>query len=361
MSLPVAGELAGPVEAALGGNRRAMSRLISLVEDDPSAAPAIMARIHPLTGRARIIGVTGPPGVGKSTIVDGLTAHFRGSGKTVGIIAVDPTSPFTGGALLGDRVRMQRWTTDGGVYIRSLATRGHLGGLSGSTGDVIKLFDAAGFEVIIVETVGAGQSEVEIMDIAHTVLVVLSPGGGDEVQAQKAGILEIADILVVNKADLPESGRLASQLEAMLDLAPVPPPWRPPVLRVSARQGGNLSELVAACDRHWQWLRGEGRLAAKLARRTGHELATLIGRLASAEVVRAAELSGAWDRLLDDVAARRVDAYQAAVELLQGAGIGLQRTGQGLKGPQYRTETTEQPLQRCQWARDPQPKDQYGR
>ncbi|MDP2871833.1 MAG: methylmalonyl Co-A mutase-associated GTPase MeaB [Bacillota bacterium] len=314
--------LAGPVDAALGGDRRALARLISLVENDPSAAPAVLARIHPLTGRARIIGVTGPPGVGKSTIVDGLTARFRAAGQNVGIVAVDPTSPFTGGALLGDRVRMQRWTTDRGVFIRSLATRGHLGGVSGATGDAIRLLDAVGFQVILVETVGAGQSEVEIMDIAHTVLVVLSPGVGDDVQAQKAGILEIADLLVVNKSDLPDAGRLAVQLETMLDLAPVPPPWRPPVLKVSAIDAETLSELVQACDRHFQWLKGEGRLAARLARRTGHELSTLIGRLASAEVVRAAELSGAWDKALEDVTSRRADFYQVALRLLREAGLG---------------------------------------
>src|SRR5262245_24844619 len=204
--------------AILNGNRLALARAISAVEDETPAAPALLAALHPHTGRAQIIGITGAPGAGKSTLVTALTQRYRQTGRSVAIVAVDPTSPFSGGALLGDRVRMRALSGDPGIFVRSMATRGRLGGLSKTTGNVVTLLDAAGFDRILVETVGVGQAEAEIAGTAHTTVVVEAPGFGDEVQAIKAGILEIADLLVVNKADTPGVERTVKALEMMLEL-----------------------------------------------------------------------------------------------------------------------------------------------
>ena len=221
-----------------GGDIRAASRLIRNLEDRMPEAKLTIKHLFPLTGQSHVIGITGSPGAGKSTLVDGLMDCFRKKGKTVGVLAVDPTSPFTGGAILGDRIRMQRHAEDPGVFVRSLATRGALGGLAKAVGDAIHIMDVMGKDIIIVETVGTGQQEVDIINHSHTVIVVLMPGMGDEIQAIKAGILEIADIFVINKADREGSSKLRRELMAMLDMAPpsaFPAGWRPSIMKVRKR------------------------------------------------------------------------------------------------------------------------------
>ncbi len=231
------------------GDRLALARAITAVESEGAAAAPVLRKIFPLLGRARVVGITGTAGAGKSTLVAAYTAELRRRGQTVGVVAVDPSSPVTGGAILGDRIRMTEHSGDPGVFVRSLAAHGHLGGLSRVTSRVIDVMDAAGRDVILVETVGAGQSEVEIAEIADTKVVVTAPGLGDDVQALKAGVLEIADILVVNKADRPDARRAAAQLEAALGFA-APKDWRPPVLRTIAIRGEGVAALADAIERH---------------------------------------------------------------------------------------------------------------
>ncbi len=323
------------VQRLLDGDRRALARAITLTEDEDPAAAEIAAAVYPYTGKSRVVGVTGPPGAGKSTIADGLAYLYRESGRRVGIVAVDPTSPFTGGAILGDRIRMRRGAADPGVFIRSLATRGHLGGLSWHTGSVVRLLDAAGFDVIIVETVGAGQAEVEIMRYAETTLVVMVPGLGDEVQAIKAGILEIADVLVVNKADRDGADSLARELEMMLRLgepsggrpagaasagspaaAEPAPAWVPPVLKTVATADQGLAELYQAAEDHHCYLVSSGRLEAWRRRELEAEVRSLARDLAGRAAFAWAEAAGAWDGLLTEVLERRTDPRTAAARLV---------------------------------------------
>ena len=325
------------IDGALAGNRRALAQLISLIENDPSAAAACVGQLHPRAGRAAIIGVTGSPGTGKSTLVNELAKAFRRLGRTVGIVAVDPTSPFSGGAILGDRIRMRDLSGDEGVFIRSMATRGSLGGLARATADVVRALDAGGFEVILVETVGAGQSEVEIARTADTVLVVEAPGLGDEVQAIKAGILEIADVLVVNKADREGASNTVRALQAMLDLgrAPravwhhaqimtlpeTPAPgeasngWRPPIVQTVAVEGKGIDELMDAIQRHQAQLLASGEGVERRRLRAASELETilrealyerLVGQLGSIGL-------GEW---VERVAVREIDPYAAARRLM---------------------------------------------
>jgi LAO/AO transport system kinase len=240
----------GLVERLLAGDPRAIARALSLVEDETREGEALLRAIHPATGRARSIGVTGPPGAGKSTLVDQLIGHARGRGHRVGVLAVDPTSPFSGGAILGDRVRMQAHAADPGVFIRSMATRGQLGGLARATADAALVLDAAGRDLLFIETVGVGQDEIDIVRTADASIVVLVPGTGDEVQALKAGIMEIADLFVVNKADREGAERTAAAVEAMLGLHTFEPgEWRPPVLRTEATAGRGIAEVMDAVDR----------------------------------------------------------------------------------------------------------------
>ncbi len=327
------------VDGALTGDRRALARLISLLEGDSQAAAECMVHLHPRAGRAAIVGVTGAPGTGKSTLVNELAKAFRRRGRTVGVIAVDPTSPFSGGAILGDRIRMRDLSGDDGVFIRSMATRGSLGGLARATADVACALDAAGFDVILIETVGAGQSEVDIARTADTVLVIEAPGLGDEVQAIKAGILEIADVLVVNKADREGAENTSRALQAMLDLGTAPRAvrhhgrvmevpdsspaddqpsgWRPPIVKTVAIEGKGTDDLVAAIDRHQAHLEASGEGAARRRQRAETELEmilreTLLQRLR--QQVGWVGLGGVVDR----VASRELDPYTAARTLIDG-------------------------------------------
>jgi LAO/AO transport system kinase len=303
------------VQRLLSGDKRAISRAISLVEDDDASGWEIMKGIHPHSGRAHIIGVTGPPGVGKSTLVDALAGEYRKAGKTVGIVAIDPTSPFTGGALLGDRIRMQRASLDPGVFVRSLATRGKGGGVSAATGSTAKILDASGKEVVIIETAGAGQSEVEIMRHAHSVIVTLAPGLGDDIQAIKAGILEIADVFVVNKADLEGAARTAKDLESALELRSRGP-WQPPVLLTVARDGRGVGELREELDEHLAYLKSGPGWSERQALAALAEVQDIVAR----RLVREVGGSDSWEEAAPQVkavAGREKDPYTAADELIQ--------------------------------------------
>jgi GTPase len=301
-------------DRVIAGDPRAIARAISLIEDESAAGADLVREIYPRTGRAYLIGVTGPPGAGKSTLVDRMTSELRRTGQTVGIIAVDPTSPFSGGAVLGDRVRMATHFGDEGVFIRSMATRGHLGGLARATSDVALVLDAAGKDVVVIETVGVGQDEVDIVRTADISIVVLVPGTGDEVQALKAGIMEIADIFVINKADREGADRLVQSVAAMLALHTfAPDDWRPPVLKTEATTGAGVPELIAAIGRFRA--HSGGMRATRQRARQQYRLRDLLSyrflQLAEQELA-----PGEFQRLVDDVAARKIDPYSAAGEII---------------------------------------------
>lgn len=303
------------------GDRRAVARAVSCVEDEGESAAAVVRAVHPRTGRAYLAGVTGAPGVGKSTLVDRLVGVLRAAGRTVGVLAVDPSSPFSGGAVLGDRVRMQTHAGDDGVFVRSMASRGHLGGLARATGDAALVLDAAGFDVIVIETVGVGQAEVEISRTADVTLVVTMPGGGDGVQTLKAGVMEIADVFVVNKADRAGADRAVAELQAMLHLnEPQPGAWRPPVLRTRATEGRGVDEVMAAVER----FRARGGDGARQRRRA--RVKTRVRELAARRFLDHAERRvlkpGAFDGLVDQVADAVIDPYAAADRLLDLAARG---------------------------------------
>jgi LAO/AO transport system kinase len=308
-------------ERVFAGDARAIARAISLIEDESPAGAELVREIYPRTGRAYLVGVTGPPGAGKSTLVDRMTTELRKAGQTVGIVAVDPTSPFSGGAILGDRVRMGAHFGDEGVFIRSMATRGHLGGLARATSDVAFVLDAAGKDIVIIETVGVGQDEVDIVRTADISIVVLVPGTGDEVQALKAGIMEIADIFVVNKADRDGAERLVQSVSATLALQTVQPvDWRPPILKTEATTGMGVPELIDA-----------------IAKFRAHSEATRVTRQRARQEYRLRDLlshrfmqgveqtlpEGELQRIVDGIAERKVDPYSATTAILEtvrGAG-----------------------------------------
>jgi len=304
------------VARARAGEVRAVARLVSLVEDESPLLREVMAALAPHAGGAQVIGITGSPGVGKSTTTNALVGALRDAGRRVGVLAVDPSSPFSGGALLGDRVRMSDHAADAGVYIRSMAARGHLGGLAWSTPQAIRVLDAAGYDVVLVETVGVGQSEVDIAAQADTTLVLLAPGMGDGIQAAKAGILEIGDVYVVNKADRDGADQVRRDLRSMMSLAARSPgAWRPPVVATVARAGTGVEELAAAIEEHHAWLGSTGELARRRTRRARGEIeAIAVTALRSrwADVGGRAEL----DALAARVVAGECSPYAAADELL---------------------------------------------
>ena len=298
----------------LAGNRRALARAITLVERGGELARALLAAAYPHTGQAHVVGITGPPGAGKSTLVNSLAQEWRRRGMSVGIIAVDPTSPFTGGAVLGDRIRMQPLGGDEGVFIRSMASRGRLGGLARATADTVALLDAAGFAIVMIETVGAGQGEVDIARTADTTIVVEVPGMGDDVQSIKAGMLEIADLFVVNKADREGADQTVRWLKAMLQLGkPNPGGWAITVLTAIAMRGEGSAAIVDAAMAHALHLRQSGQAHARARSAAERELSAAVQELAVERLHGAA-----WEALLDAIAARTQDPYSAAIALLDG-------------------------------------------
>jgi LAO/AO transport system kinase len=304
------------IDRARAGDIRALARLITLVEDASPRVRSLIKDLLPGTGRARVIGLTGAPGVGKSTVTGALVAALRAAGAgRIAVLAVDPSSPFTGGALLGDRIRMQDHATDDQVYIRSMASRGHLGGLAAATPQAIRVLDAAGYELIIIETVGVGQAEVAIASLADSVVVLLAPGMGDAVQAAKAGILEVADLFVVNKADKPDSHQVVRDLRGMIALTERQPgAWKPPIITTVAMNGARdegIGELLSRLDAHWAWLGASGELGHRRLRRAREEITAL-----AFAALRQRLAEGSVDALASRVADGTLDPFAAADELI---------------------------------------------
>lgn len=299
------------VERARNGDRRSLARLISLVEDGgPELGTAIEA-LYPHTGNSYSIGVTGAPGAGKSTLTDRLVARIRSDNATVAVLAIDPSSPFSGGALLGDRVRMQGHATDEGVFIRSMATRGHLGGISLATPEAVRVLDAAGNDIVIIETVGVGQAEVEITDACDTTLVVLNPGWGDAIQAAKAGLLEIADVYVVNKADRAGAKDTVRELRNLINMSE--DEWKPPIVETVATKNEGIEDLWAAVGKHRAYQEEKGLLEARRRRRIEREITEIVVETYRDRI--ASEQSARLEELTREVAARRLDPYAAAARL----------------------------------------------
>jgi len=313
MAVTATGDL---LARARSGHKRSIARLVSVIENDEPGAAEAMRALYPETGRAQIIGITGPPGGGKSTLVNRLAGLYRERASRVAVVAVDPSSPFTGGAILGDRIRMRERFLDEGIFIRSMASRGHAGGLARATARVVNVLDALGTDVVLVETVGVGQEEVDVVRVADTVCLVTVPGLGDDIQAIKAGVLEIADVLVVNKADRPGADETARDLAQMLSLAK-DRPWKSPILRTSAQSGEGLPQLIEAIDKHRAWARESGEYLERRRGAARAEVEALLREALLRELegrVGESRLAAAVARVAD----RSLDPYAAVEELLHG-------------------------------------------
>src|SRR5215475_13881013 len=306
--------LTGFVERIRAGDVRALARAITAIENDSAQASQLMKALFPFSGKATVIGLTGSPGAGKSTLVDQLAREYRKQERTIGIIAVDPTSPYTGGAILGDRIRMQAHHADNGIYIRSMATRGFLGGLAPATADVATLLDAAGKEIVFVETVGVGQDEIDIVRLADVTVVILVPGMGDDVQTIKAGIMEIADVFAINKSDRPGADRMEQEVLAMLSLSHRDDGWQVPIVKTVAAEGKGVPELLDAIESHLTFLRERGLLVKKKAANQRQRLLDLLReRLLERAIARLAP--GDLDRMAERIASRESDPYTTVSEL----------------------------------------------
>ena len=308
------------VDRVLAGDVRSAARLMTLIENDAAEARASLKALYARTGSAHIVGITGPPGSGKSTLTDKLTEEYRRRGLTIGIVAVDPTSPFTGGAILGDRIRMQRHSLDAGVFIRSMATRGHLGGLARATNDVVDVLDAMGKDLVLIETVGVGQDEVEVVRTAHTCVLVTVPGLGDDVQAIKAGIMEIGDLFVVNKADCEGAERTAREIEAMLGMGGARSGWTPKVFKAIAVKGEGVVEVADEIQAHQTALREQGLLDRKRRERAERAFFAALEDILTRRALDQARKNGLLPDLLGRLARRELDPYSAAEELLARLG-----------------------------------------
>jgi len=309
------------VQKILQGDARSAARLMTMIENGSPEAVSALKSLYPHTGRAYVVGVTGPPGSGKSTLTDRITEELRRRDKTVGIVAVDPTSPFTGGAILADRIRMQRHSLDPGVFIRSMATRGHLGGLARATNDVVDVLDAAGKDYILIETVGVGQDEVEVVRAAHTSVVVAVPGMGDEIQAIKAGVMEIGDLFVVNKADRESADKTVMEIEMMLHLGKATEGWQPKVLKTVAVRSEGVGELTEAILEHQAFLQVDEGRRQKWKERSQWVFRELLQERVTARVIEKVAGNGTLDRLIERIAARETDPYSAVEEVLKKAGL----------------------------------------